>query len=376
MPGGEPLGSESDNALDYAEAVRVVLGELPDLPHLPELPGRGAAATMTGRGLAADRRARRRPPAGRLAAHRRPGDRPPPGPVACSPRTSTRSRSRRRAATGPFKVQVAGPWTLAATVEKPRGDKVLADHGARRDLAQALAEGLRDHVADLRRRLPGADRLRGAGRRAGAAGRARRGRSRPRPASAGTARSHPPEASEALEWVLAAITEAGAEPWVHSLRARRSRSALVRGAGRAGLSRRPRPCSRPADLRRAGGGARGGGDGRCSGSCRPPTRRTEPDAPPGHRAGAALARHARPRARGGLRAAGGHPVLRAGRRVARLGAQALHLRRRRRHLWPVAAVDAGGDAIADSRHRGRGRGRARRSAVEATSFQRSAPVSM
>ena len=26
---------------------------------------------------------------------------------------------------GAFKVQVAGPWTLAATVERPRGDKVL-----------------------------------------------------------------------------------------------------------------------------------------------------------------------------------------------------------------------------------------------------------
>ena len=29
---------------EYAEAVRVVLGELPDLPHVPELPGRGADA--------------------------------------------------------------------------------------------------------------------------------------------------------------------------------------------------------------------------------------------------------------------------------------------------------------------------------------------
>ena len=56
---------------------------------------------------------------------------------------------------GPFKIQVAGPWTLAATVEKPRGDKVLSDHGARRDLAQALAEGLAGHVADVRRRVPG-----------------------------------------------------------------------------------------------------------------------------------------------------------------------------------------------------------------------------
>ena len=45
--------------------------------------------------------------------------------------------------TGPLKLQLTGPWTLAATVELPRGDKVLADHGARRDLAEALAMGLR-----------------------------------------------------------------------------------------------------------------------------------------------------------------------------------------------------------------------------------------
>lgn len=59
--------------------------------------------------------------------------------------------------TGPLKLQVTGPWTLAATAELPRGDKVLADHGARRDLAEALAYGLQDHVADVRRRVPGAD---------------------------------------------------------------------------------------------------------------------------------------------------------------------------------------------------------------------------
>ena len=57
---------------------------------------------------------------------------------------------------GPLKVQVAGPWTLASTIEKPRGDKVLSDHGARRELAQALAEGVRLHLADVQRRVPGA----------------------------------------------------------------------------------------------------------------------------------------------------------------------------------------------------------------------------
>ena len=39
----------------YAEAVRVVLGELPHpdgLPYVPEVPGRGPATTMTGRTVA------------------------------------------------------------------------------------------------------------------------------------------------------------------------------------------------------------------------------------------------------------------------------------------------------------------------------------
>ena len=100
--------------------------------------------------------------------------------------------------TGAFKIQVAGPWTLAATVEKPRGDKVLSDHGARRELGQALAEGVRGHVA---RRAPPAARRRPAGRagrRAGAGrGAGRQGADRVR-ASAGTApctRPRPPTRS-------------------------------------------------------------------------------------------------------------------------------------------------------------------------------------
>jgi hypothetical protein len=37
---------------DLAEALRIVLGELPDLPHLPELPARGVGADLTGRAVA------------------------------------------------------------------------------------------------------------------------------------------------------------------------------------------------------------------------------------------------------------------------------------------------------------------------------------
>jgi hypothetical protein len=57
---------------------------------------------------------------------------------------------------GPVKVQAAGPWTLAASLELASGHPVLSDHGATRDLAASLAEGLRLQLDDLRRRLPGA----------------------------------------------------------------------------------------------------------------------------------------------------------------------------------------------------------------------------
>jgi methionine synthase II (cobalamin-independent) len=57
---------------------------------------------------------------------------------------------------GPLKVQAVGPWTLAASVELRSGELALADPGAYRDLAESLGEGLRLHVAEVRRRVPGA----------------------------------------------------------------------------------------------------------------------------------------------------------------------------------------------------------------------------
>jgi methionine synthase II (cobalamin-independent) len=57
---------------------------------------------------------------------------------------------------GLLKVQAVGPWTLAAGVELRGGEAALRDPGACRDLAASLAEGIRAHLADLTRRLPGA----------------------------------------------------------------------------------------------------------------------------------------------------------------------------------------------------------------------------
>ncbi|NUU20641.1 MAG: methionine synthase, partial [Streptomycetaceae bacterium] len=141
---------------DAREAVRLVVGELPAFPHLPELPDRGVGADLTGRGagLLVDLFADVQPSGWRFT------DRP--------------GRDHRRAAAwlredldaleeftqgyrGPLKVQLAGPWTLAVTIELAHGDKALADPGACRDIAASLAEGLRGHVADLRKRIPGGE---------------------------------------------------------------------------------------------------------------------------------------------------------------------------------------------------------------------------
>ncbi|MCD4535906.1 methionine synthase [Nocardioides sp. cx-169] len=225
MPGGDQAS--------YDEAVRVVLGELPDLPHLPEVPGRGAPAGMLGRALAVtDGLGVDLQPAGwRLTDasgvdHRRAR--------SLLAQDLDGLEEQAQGLTGSFKVQVAGPWTLSASVEKPRGDKVLSDVGARRDLAQALAEGVRTHVRDLRRRLPGVERLVVQVDEPSLA--AVLGGRVPTASGFGRHRTvHPPEASEHLQWVLEAIAAEDAEPWVHSC-APESPWALLRGAGARGLS--------------------------------------------------------------------------------------------------------------------------------------------
>jgi len=57
---------------------------------------------------------------------------------------------------GALAVELVGPWTLAAELWSARGDRVLADAGARRDLSLALGEAVRAHVAEVRAQVPGA----------------------------------------------------------------------------------------------------------------------------------------------------------------------------------------------------------------------------
>ncbi|MFF3858853.1 methionine synthase [Streptomyces sp. NPDC002209] len=140
---------------DAREAAKTVTGSFEDFPYLPELPARGPGADMIGRslGLLVDMYAHVEPSGWRISD--RPG------------RDSKRARSWlgedldaleefTQGYTGRLKVQAVGPWTLATALELHGGEAVLQDAGACRDLAGSLAEGLRDHLADVRKRIPGA----------------------------------------------------------------------------------------------------------------------------------------------------------------------------------------------------------------------------
>jgi methionine synthase II (cobalamin-independent) len=141
---------------DPAEAMRVIAGELPDFPYLPELPDRGPGADLTGRtaGLLIDIPVEVSPRGWRLAEH--------PGRDLNRARTTLSSdldvlEEVLDGYRGLVKVQLCGPWTLAATLELPHTLNVaIADPGAVADLTASLAEGAAAHVAELAKRVPGA----------------------------------------------------------------------------------------------------------------------------------------------------------------------------------------------------------------------------
>lgn len=138
-------------------AIRDLLGEADGLgvPYLPELPSRGPGSDLVGRSAAllADLSVDLQPSGWRFTD--RPG------------RDLARARSFWRqdldelaeaydGYAGPLKIQVAGPWTLAASIELNRGERSLTDEGARRDIVASLAEGVRQHVGEVQRLVPGA----------------------------------------------------------------------------------------------------------------------------------------------------------------------------------------------------------------------------
>jgi len=142
------------------EAATMVRDLCPHLPHLVELPQRGPGADMIGRtmsllsAISSDLSVETTTTGWRLA--------------------KSRGRDMRRADAyldedldvveevfenyvGDYKVQLVGPWTLAAGVDTSSGDKLLTDVGACREVAEVLAHAAQQHVAAVSKRLPGAN---------------------------------------------------------------------------------------------------------------------------------------------------------------------------------------------------------------------------
>lgn len=153
MVGFSGLGSLPGT--DLGAAVRMTFDKVPGLPYLPELPARGPWAGLIGRGLGALAGLGSDLVAGEWVLgtsgvdHRRA-------------RQTWRDdlevlEGQAQGYTGRLKLQVAGPWTLAAATGVAHTGRVLADAGARRDLAGALAEGIGEMLSDLHRRLPDVD---------------------------------------------------------------------------------------------------------------------------------------------------------------------------------------------------------------------------
>ena len=219
MPGTNP-----------AEAMRVVAGELPDFPHLPELPDRGPGADLTGRtaALLVEIPVEVTPRGWRLAEH--------PGRDLNRARTMLSSdldvmEEVLDGYRGPLKIQLCGPWTLAATLELPRTLNVaIADPGAVADLTASLAEGAAAHVAETRQ----ARARRPARRPVRRAGPARRGGRRGADGERAVA-ARPVEAEVLRERLAQVIAGTGKYTVVHSCAAAVP-FGIIRAAGADALS--------------------------------------------------------------------------------------------------------------------------------------------
>lgn len=147
-----------DDVFDAVTRVRGELGE-PHISYLPELADRGYRATLLARsiaaleGLSAD---------GTAAGWRLTGGYAAEGDAARSLLESDINiladvvGKESGAAPGTIKLRLFGPLSLAASTYLTNGERVLSDHGARRDLAEAQRAGFHSLVKLLRQAVPGA----------------------------------------------------------------------------------------------------------------------------------------------------------------------------------------------------------------------------
>ena len=131
---------------DFIAAAEIVLGESPT-PHIPQLPARGLGSDLIGR---------------TAALLEIPIDRGPRGWRVATQHRAAKDQMARdldvleeqwAGQTAEIKVQLVGPWTLAAEIEMANGHRMITDSGALRDVTDALLEAVRGHRADVEKRF-------------------------------------------------------------------------------------------------------------------------------------------------------------------------------------------------------------------------------
>lgn len=131
---------------DLAQAADVVLSESP-LPHVPQLPDRGVGSDLIGRTAALLEIPIAPGPRGWRVAARKRAD------ADRMARDLDHLEALWHGKTDAVKVQLAGPFTLAAEVEMPNGHRMITDPGALRDITDALLQASADHVRDIETRF-------------------------------------------------------------------------------------------------------------------------------------------------------------------------------------------------------------------------------
>lgn len=127
---------------DLAQAADVVLSESP-LPHIPQLPDRGVGSDLIGRTAALLEIPIAPGPRGWRVAARKRAD------ADRMARDLDHLEELWHGKVDTVKVQLAGPFTLAAEVEMANGHRMITDPGALRDITDALLEACNQHRSDV-----------------------------------------------------------------------------------------------------------------------------------------------------------------------------------------------------------------------------------
>ncbi len=143
---------------DPVEAARITHGELgdPQLPYLVQLPDRGIGSDAVGRTAAVlvELPVDVQPFGWRLVDRAGADQRRAVSALSTDINVLADVIGAQEEPGPELKVQLCGPWTMAASLYMHYGERALLDPGARRDIAESLAAGIAEHLARVRAAAP------------------------------------------------------------------------------------------------------------------------------------------------------------------------------------------------------------------------------